>query len=193
MYPPLSLFQNTLLVLNYQNMLQFQLSNISHVCQDLCMTISGEIITWYGLENGAEVYGYSDWRTFRNPVIAGQIMGSQRDSRGGYFADAAAEVLANHPYIFRVPSDFAPNIVDGKLISSEIKELGVRLLSGYTSSVIRINADLGKAFPEITIEPMLSGAKVEMCNASAPSFTPSLGCIICSYDCGTGLVLYRLP
>jgi hypothetical protein len=157
------------------------------------MTISGEIITWCGLEKGAEVYGYSDWRTFRNPVIAGQIMGSQKDSRGNYFADAAAEVLANHPYIFRVPRDFAPNIVDGKLVSSHIKELGVRLLSGYTSSAIRINADLGKVFPDIIIESVLSGAKVEMCDAGAPSFAPSPGCIICSYDCGTGLVLYRLP
>jgi hypothetical protein len=49
------------------------------------MLNSGQFITWYGLENGAEVYGYSTWRTFRNPVVNGEIMGTHKNSRGSYF------------------------------------------------------------------------------------------------------------
>lgn len=154
------------------------------------MLNSGQFITWYGLENGAEVYGYLTWRTFRNPVVNGEIMGTHKDSRGSYFSSSAIEVLPAKPKTFKVPEDFAPQIVNGKPTSSEVKALGIRLLSGLASSQIKVSAELINVFPDVTLEPVLSGAKVEMFNASTPNAAQSPCTIVCTYDYREGCVFY---
>jgi hypothetical protein len=129
-------------------------------------------INWRTLRDGAEVYGYSDERSFRRVISS--VMGVNRNSKRVYFSSGAIEVLSGRA------SFLVPEALRGG------ETLCIQLESGFTSSAILASINRGRT--RITLEPVIPGAMVKMTEGY---YSPgSIGIVKVHFDQDSGIIFY---
>ena len=136
------------------------------------MTKLKQNVRWRGLTEGAELYGFSEARSFMR--VLGEIPGWSRDEKGRYFSSAAVEILPGVGKYLRVPRG--------------LDSFGIQIISGIVSSQISVSPDLGRAYPGIFLKPVLSGVKIEIVRDTSWDDTPVL---TVEYDQVTGRTFVR--